>query len=178
MLAVLDTWLAFVIAGIATIWRVTSQQLDPAAFPILAILVGIALSTQAQCTAGLDGIRYRLLPASPIRILLARDLAYLGIQMLLTVSLDLRAGLSFAFAAIAFGRYPALNAALPNERWRFTGGRVLFGCLQMIIGAALAFGGFAGLTIAAVLWIASLYYGASVLAKRLHGVDASRAPRR
>lgn len=177
MLTVLDTWLALVIALIATGWRVTTLHPDRAAAPILSILVGIALSTQTQCAVGLDATRYHILPVTPLRILLARDLAYLAVQLLLTAALDPVAGLAFGFAAVALGRYPSLFANLQAERWRFTGGRVLFGSLQMIVGAALVFGGLPGILIGAILWTGSLFYGASVLAQRLHGIDAAGAPR-
>jgi hypothetical protein len=178
MLALLDTWLAAVIAVIAIGWRVTTSEGDSAAWPILAILVGIALSTQAQCGADLEATRYRLLPAIPWRILLARDCAYLLVQLVLTVGLDPLAGLAFGMTALAVGRYPTLHAHLSAERWRFASGRVFFGALQMIIGAGLAFAGAKGAAIAAVIWAGSLWWGGSVLAQRLRGIDARGAPRR
>ncbi|HXA52062.1 MAG TPA: hypothetical protein VNV86_17215 [Candidatus Acidoferrum sp.] len=45
MLAVLDAW------------RFEARDADPAAWPILSILVGIALSTQAQCGADFTATR-------------------------------------------------------------------------------------------------------------------------
>jgi len=176
MLVLLDTWLAVAIAVIGMAWRLSSPDADPAAWLVLALLVGIALSTQAQCGAGLDATRYRVLPLAPWRILLARDTAYLAVQALLTAPLDPRAGLAFGMTALAVGRYPTLNARLRAERWRFASGRVLFGALQMIAGAILVFAGWAGAAAAAALWLGSLGWGGSVLAQRLHGVDAHRAP--
>jgi hypothetical protein len=158
MLVVLDTWLAAVIALIGVIWRITSHDADPAAWPMLAILVGSALSTQAQCSVGLDATRIRLLPAPAWRILLARDGAYLAVTALLTVGLDPIAGLAFGMAALAVGRYASLHAHLKAERWRFAGGRVLFGSLQMIAGATLAFAGAKGAALAALLWAASVWW--------------------
>jgi hypothetical protein len=178
MLTVLDTWLALVLAAIATAWRVTAASPDPAAWPILSILVGIALSTWAQCGAGLDSTRYRLYPIHPRRILLARDAAYLAIQAALTAPLSPIAGLTFGMTALAVGRYTALHANLRQSRWRFASGRVLVGAAQMILGAMLAFASNWTVAIAAALWLASLAWGGLILAQRFRGIDAGGAPRR
>ena len=163
MLAVLDTWLALVIAVIGVSWRVAAKTADPSAWPMLSILVGIALSTQAQGGAGLDATRYRMLPAAGWRVLLARDAAYLGVQALLTVGLDPVAGVAFGMMALAAGRYPSPHSRLRAERWRFAGGRVLFGALQMIAGAAFALGGIKGAAVAITAWVVSLRWGARYL---------------
>jgi hypothetical protein len=178
MITVLDTWLAALIAIVGVVWKIGSQVPDPTAGPILAILVGIALSTQAQSGAGLDTTRYRLLPVPALRIIAVRDMAYLSLVVLLSAGLDLIAGLTFAMAALALGRYPSIRSRLDAERWRFAGGRVGFGALQMIAGAALASAGWLGAAIAAVAWVVSLFWGASVLAQRLRGIDAPGAPGR
>ena len=177
MLGALDTWLALVIAICGTAWRLTSPTADPAAWLVLSVLIGIALSTQAQSGAGLGATRWRLLPWSAWRIVLGRDLAYLAVQFVLTSALNPAAGLAFGMTALSVGRYPALHSRLQPERWRFAGGRVLFGVLQMIAGIALAWAGPAGLPAATVLWAASVAWGGSVLAKRFHGSDAEAAPR-
>lgn len=178
MLTVLDTWLAAAIALIGTAWRIAARDADPAAMPVLAMLVGIALSTQTQSGAGLDATRHRLLPVRAWRVVLARDAAYLLVQAALTAALDPVAGVAFGMAAIAAGRYPALYTRLAVRRWRFTGGRVLFGVLQMAGGAAVAFAGAKGAGIAAAAWLATVWWGGSVLAQRLRGIDAGGAPRR
>jgi len=167
MLAVLDTWLALAIAIFATV-------AEPAAATVLSMLVGIALSTQAQCGADLDATRLRLLPWPAWRVLLARDAAYLALQLLLTLPLDPMAGLAFGMTALAMGRYPSLHANLHIDRWRFASGRVLFGAIQMIAGAMLAFAGAKGTAAAAILWAGSLYWGGSVLDRRLHGIRRER----
>lgn len=162
MLAVLDTWLALVIAVIGVIWRITAGgAADPAAWTMLSILVGIALSTQAQCNADLDATRYRLLPAAQWRLLMARDAAYLAVQALLTLALDPIAGLAFGMTALAAGRYAALHAGLRTVRWRFASGRVLFGTLQIVAGATLAFAGLPGAAVALAFWGASLWFSAA-----------------
>jgi hypothetical protein len=178
MLTVLDTWLALVLAAIGTAWRAAGESPDPAAWPILSILVGIALSTWSQCGAGLDSTRYRLLPIPAWRILLARDVAYLAVQAVLTAGLNPITGLTFGMTALAVGRYTALHANLrPQQRWRFASGRVLVGAGQMILGSTLAFaGGWAGAA-AAALWLASVIWGGLTLAQRFSGMDTSGAPR-
>jgi hypothetical protein len=177
MLAVLDTWLALVIAIIATVWRIQARDADSAAWPMLSILVGIALSTQAQCGAEFGATRYRLLPIDAWRMLLARDAAYLAMQLAMTVTLDPTTGLAFGMTALAVGRYPSLYAGLRAERWRFSSGRVLFGALQMIAGATLAFAGAKGAILAVVVWAGSVWWGGSVLAQRFRGVHSGSAPR-
>jgi hypothetical protein len=169
MLTILDTWLAVAIAAIGVSWRIAGNAADPAAWPMLSILVGIALSTQAQCGPDLDAIRYRLLPAAAWQVLLARDAAYLAMQALLTVGLDPVAGLAFGMTALAAGRYAAIRAGPRTERWRFASGRVLFGALQMIAGAVLSFAGVRGTAVAVALWAASLWWGARCLETTFRG---------
>jgi hypothetical protein len=177
MLAVLDTWLALIIAIIATAWRILARDADPAAWRMLSILAGIALSTQAQCGADFAAARYRLLPLGPRQIILARDGAYIAVQLAFTLALDPIAGLTFGMTALTVGRYPSLYARLRAERWRFSSGRVLFGASQMIAGATLAFAGAAGTAIAVAIWAGSVWWGGSVLAQRFRGMDAGSAPR-
>jgi len=80
------------------------------------------------------------------------------VTALLTAGLDPIAGLAFGMTALAVGRYASLHAHLKAERWRFAGGRVLFGSLQMIAGATLAFAGPKGAALAALLWAASVWW--------------------
>jgi hypothetical protein len=164
MLTVLDTWVAILLAAGGTIARVRAI---PGAATGMAILVAIALSTWTQCLFSLDeqgGVtRYRVLPLPGWRILAAKDAAFLGILLLLTLPLDPFAGLAFGLAALAVGRYPAIRLRLPVERWRFTSGRVLFGVLQAGLGAAAAEHVAAGLPLAAGLWLLSLWLGGKSL---------------
>jgi hypothetical protein len=177
MLAVLDTWLALIIAIIATARRVEARDPDPAAWRMLSILLGIALSTQARCGADFAAMRYRLLPLGPRRIILARDGAYTAVQLAFTLSLDPIAGFTFGMTALAVGRYPSFHVKQRPKRWRFSSGRVLFGALQMAAGATLAFAGAGGAAIAIALWAGSVCWGGSVLAQRFRGIDAGSAPR-
>jgi hypothetical protein len=116
---------------------------EPRALPIMAFLVGLALSTYAQCLFGLDSAsgltRYHLLPLRGWQILLAKDIAFLGILFVLVLPLSPGAGLAFGLVAVVVGRYPSVAFRLPQKRWRFTSGDFRFGILQMVLATALGF---------------------------------------
>jgi hypothetical protein len=164
MFSVLDTWVAILLSLGGTLARVRHI---PGAATGMSILVALALSTWAQCLFSLDdrgGVsRYRLLPLAGWRILLAKDAAFLGLLLLLSLPLDPAAAMAFGLVALAVGRYPAVRMRLPVERWRFTGGRVLFGVLQAALGAAAAEHVAAGLPLAAAVYLASLWLGGKSL---------------
>jgi hypothetical protein len=127
------------------------------------MLVALALSTYAQGLFSLDGAvgmtRYRLLPLRGWQILLAKDAAYLGILLILVLPLSPLPGLTFGLAALGIGHFPSVLLRLPQRRWRFTGGRVLFGAAQILIGFALGYAedhaGIVYLAAAAAAWLCS-----------------------
>jgi hypothetical protein len=143
MFAVLDTYLAILLSAGGIAYRVLAAPADPAAFPILALLVALALSTGAQVLFGLDSTsamtRYRLLPLCGWQILLAKDAALLAILTLLVLPLNLPAGLTFLLTALAIGHFPSVSRPLPQLRWRFHGGRMISGVPLAIAGFALGF---------------------------------------
>jgi hypothetical protein len=156
MCSVLDTWLALAIGWGGGVWRFLSRHPDPEAYPILGLLAALALSTYAQCLFALDGeggaTRYRLLPARGWRIVLAKDTAFLGVLLIAILPLSLPRGLALGLTALALGRYPAIRLRLPQERWRFTSGRVLWGVLQGVAGIALP------LFVATPLYLVSVWW--------------------
>jgi hypothetical protein len=163
MLTLLDPYLALVISAAGTAWRIFGQA-DAAAPKILSLLVAVSISTYAQCLFALETgsgmTRYRLLPLRGWQILIAKDAAFLGLLLLLTLPLDAGVGMAFGLAALAIGRYPSLRVHLPQRRWRFSSGRVLFGVLQGLVGATLGFhAAGAGLAIAVAMYAAALYLG-------------------
>ena len=123
-------------------YRFAGQAPDVEAFPIFAILVGLALSTYAQCLFSLDsasGItRYHLMPLRPWRVLMAKDAAFLGILLVLVLPLDAGVGLTFGMIALAIGHWPSVRKRLPLRRWRFAGGHVKYGAAQVVAGTTLA----------------------------------------
>jgi len=77
LLRTLDFYLALLLSLAGMGYRFLGRQVDAEAFPVLAIMVVLALSTYAQCLFGLDWphgwTRYRLLPLRGWQILLAKD---------------------------------------------------------------------------------------------------------
>ncbi|MDQ2899500.1 MAG: hypothetical protein M3Y07_06820 [Acidobacteriota bacterium] len=145
MLSLLDTYVAVLLSAGATCYRLLGRNPDPAAFPILAVLVALALSTYAQSLFGLDfdsGLtRYRCLPLRGWEILFAKDCAFLAILMVLVLPLSPWCGLTSGLAALALGHHSSVLMHLPQRRWRFTGGRLLpVGAAQAIGCIALGFG--------------------------------------
>jgi len=138
MLRVLDFYLALLLTVSGILYRLLSRQPDPEAFPILAIMVVLALSTYGQCLFGLDWpqgwIRYRLLPLRGWQVLLAKDAAFLLLTMVLVVWLDPLAGFAAALGALATGHHAAVYTPVPQKRWRFTGGTLLpTGLIQAVV---------------------------------------------
>ncbi len=144
MLTVLDLYVAILLSVATGLYRWLNPQPEPRALLIMAFIVGVSLSTYAQCLFGLDSAsaltRYRLLPLRGWQILLAKDIAFLGILFILVLPLRPGPGLAFGLIAIIVGRYPSVVFRLPQKCWRFTSGDVRFGVLQMIFGIALGFG--------------------------------------
>lgn len=167
LLSLLDPYAALLIAAGGAAYRVFAAHPDPDAFAITGLLVALTLSTYAQSLFGLDlgsGMtRYHLLPLRGWEALAAKDAAFLGVLLVLLLPLDPGPGLTFGFAALALGHHSSVLLELPQQRWRFTGGRMLpVGALQAVGGMALGFaehqrGPFV-LAAAAALYGASLWY--------------------
>jgi hypothetical protein len=140
MFQVLDTYLAILIALGGWLYRFCFPAPGPAAYPIFSLLIALAMSTYAQCLFELDSesarTRYQLLPVQSREILMAKDAAFLGLLLLLTLPLSPVAGMTFGFTALALGHFPALPRN-PQYRWRFLGGRFFVGAAQVACGAAL-----------------------------------------
>lgn len=143
MLTLLDTYIALLLAIAGCTYRYLFHAPDPAAYPIFALLIALALSTYAQCLFGLDSnsalTRYRLLPLPLWQILVAKDIAYLAILVVLVAPLSLAAGLTSGLVALAIGRYASIHRRSAQYRWRFTGGRVIVGVPQGVLGIGLGF---------------------------------------
>ena len=141
MLSLLDPYLAILLSAAGCAYRLLNAHPDPAAFPILAFLVSLALSTYAQCLFGLDSAsgvsRYRLLPLRGWQILAAKDIAFLAILFVLVLPLSPGPGLTFGLVALAVGHFPSVGSHRPQRRWRFSSGRLVFGVVQVVGGAML-----------------------------------------
>jgi hypothetical protein len=167
LFTVLDLYTALLLSIGGTAYRFLSSNPQPEAFPILALLISIALSTFAQRTFSLDSAgaiaRYRLLPLVGWKLLAAKDLAYLSVLALLVAPLSLTVGLTFGLIAIAIGRYPAISKIVPQRQWRFTGGDIRFGIAQIILGVLAGLGamrvGILAFVAACFAYAISLYLG-------------------
>ena len=172
MVRSLDVSAATLLCVAGSLYRFGSERFgaraaEPEALPVIGMMVALALSTYAQRLFGMESPgalqRYRLLPVSPWRILLVKDLVYLTLASLLVLPLSWMAGVAFSLVALAVGRYPSLRQRAPQSPWRFTGGDLRFGLMQ-VVGGSLA--GFAAvrltrwsLLVPALLWAVSLWQG-------------------
>ncbi len=167
LLSLLDPYVALALSVGGAAFRISGKATDPVAFPMLGILVALALSTYAQSLFGLDlrsGMtRYRLLPLRGWQILLAKDISFMAVLVVLLLPLDPLPGITLGLVALALGHHSSLFLRIPQQRWRFTGGRLLpVGALQAIGGVAIGFAemqrGPAVLGVVFVLFTASLFW--------------------
>ena len=169
----LDFWAALLVALSGTLYRLFGRATEPEAFPILALFVGVAISTVGQRMFCLDEgrsqLRYRLLPIPGWRLIILQDAIFLAPLLIMVVFLSLRTGLAFGLIALTVGRYPSLRQRVNQRRWRFVGGDPRFGVAQVLLG------GFAGIAaariglrvvaIAFLCYLGSLFWG-NILWKR------------
>jgi hypothetical protein len=166
MLSLLDPYAAALLSLGGGAYRIFAAHPDPAAFTIISLLVALAMSTCAQSLFGLDlesGItRYHLMPVSGWEILLAKDMAFLAILLVLLLPLDPWPGMTFGLVALAFGHHSSVLVGLPQQRWRFASGNLPFGAMQTVAGMVVGFvehqRGFWVLALAAMGYLASVYY--------------------
>jgi hypothetical protein len=144
ILTTLDFYAALMLCVAGSCYRFFAKAPQVEAYPILALLIGVALSTYAQRTFALDGTggvaRYRLLPLRGWQLLAAKDVAYLLVGGALVLPLGLLPGMTFHFVALAIGRYPALRLGVPQRAWRFMSGDIRFGALQILLGVIAGLG--------------------------------------
>jgi hypothetical protein len=188
MMTTLDFYVALTVGVGGAIYRLVGVHADPAAFPVLAVVVALAMSTYTQRMFGMDGqageTRYRLLPLRGWQLLLAKDAAYLGVLFVLVLPLSALPGLAFGLMALAVGRYASLTSMEGQHRWRFVGGDISTGILQVLAGAGAGFAslrfGWAAFAGAVLLYVVSLVAGGRLWEKDSGRVSAAskRARRR
>ena len=172
---VLDLYVAaaFSLGGAA--YRFFSAHPDPAAMPILSLLIALALSTYAQCLFGLDRsssamVRCRLLPLKGWEILWAKDAAFLALLAVLVLPLDPLTGLTSGLVALALGHHASVMMTAPMRRWRFSGSRLFPGLVGGIGGLMMGFAehqrGSLYFVAAVALWAASLALYGNVVSSR------------
>ncbi|KAA6462981.1 hypothetical protein DYQ86_06500 [Acidobacteria bacterium AB60] len=163
----LDFWTAILIAASGTAYRLFGHSPEPEAFPMLSLLVGIAMSTMAQRMLSMDEgramLRYRMLPIDGWKLLVVQDAVLVLLVGIMVLPLNLQAGLAFSLVAIAVGRYPSLKQQTKQRRWRFVGGDPRFGVVQVLLGVAARIGaariGLSVLAYAFLLYAGSVFWG-------------------
>lgn len=147
MLSTLDFWCALVLSVATAIYRVADRNTPPEGFLLMCLLVMLALSSYAQCLFGLDGAggltRYRLLPLRGWQILLAKDVAFLIVALVLTLALNPLAGLAAALAVLAIGHEQSVKHLRPQVRWRFSTGASLGNGVVQVFAMSIAANGVA-----------------------------------
>ncbi len=138
LLSILDPYAGLVLTLSATAYRFLSSRPEPDAFMILSMLVALTLSTYALCLFGLDTAsgftRYLLFPIRGWQILLAKDVAFLTVLLILVAPLHLLAGLAAGLMALTVGHHSSVRYRVPQTHWRFTGGAPLTsGLLQAFL---------------------------------------------
>ncbi len=166
ILRTLDFWLAVIFALAGTAYRFLYSKPDPAAYPVLSMIVVLALSTLAQNLFALDGIggrlRWGLSPARGYKVLWRKGSILIAITVVLTAGLSPLAALSGMLAALAVGHHFSVSSPLDSGAWRFTMGEFFpYGFLQVIgmfsCGIATSRGDYLWLGIAAVAYGLSLF---------------------
>jgi hypothetical protein len=142
LLTVLDAWVAIMLCAIATAWRMFNPHSGAESLPMLGLLIALALSTYAQSLFGLDSesaiTRCRLLPLRGRDILFAKDLAFLGLLLILTLFLNPLPALTFGLTSLVIGHESSVRMSISQRRWRFTAGRLLpAGALQAVASVTL-----------------------------------------
>ena len=174
ILRTLDFWLAALFAAMGTAYRLLYPNPEPAAFPILAMIVVLALSTLAQNLFGLDGLggrmRWKVAPVRGYRLLWRKGWILIAITVVLTVGLSPLAALAGMLAALAVGHHFSVFSPLDCGAWRFTMGQFFpYGFLQVIgmfsCGISTARGDWAFLGLAATAYLLSLIVYGWVLEK-------------
>lgn len=137
MLHTLDPYIALLLTVSGALYRFLGSTPTPEAFPILAVMVAVALSTYAQSLFGLDGengmMRYRLMPLRGWQIFLSKDLAFLAVLVLLELPLDVRTGVTAGLMALAMGRHQSIQTPKPQLRWRLSSGALFpTGLIQVV----------------------------------------------
>ena len=169
IISILDFYAALALSIGTLLYRFLAYHPDSAAYPALAMMVALALSTWTQCCFGLDFVsgitRYKLLPLRGWEVLAAKDAAFVIILLILILPAGsgILAGLTFGLIVIAVGRYPSLVRRLPLQRWRFASGELRFNVLQFILAPALGFAASRNsvwfLGVAVALYLISLVWG-------------------
>ncbi len=166
MLSTLDFCCAALISVAALGWR-AAGLLPPAAFFPLTMVAMLALSTCALTLFGLDGsaglTRYRLMPIHGWQLLVAKDVAYLVIALVVAAPLSIPGAMGAALIALAVGHKTTVRTPRPQLRWRFQTGPSFGDAISQILpmiagGAAVVYSSPLFLLPCVAAWIGSTWW--------------------
>ena len=153
MLQALDLYPGLVLTAVGVAYRLLRNP-QPDALMMLTLLSILSISTYAQRLFAFDSEelqnRYRLLPLHGWQTLLAKDIAFLIIAMLLALPLAPLTGLAAALAVLAVGHHASVLQPAVQARWRFTGGAALPVSMLQVV---LMFGAGTAVFRGNVLWL-------------------------
>ena len=168
MLTTLDPYVALLLAALTLTYRLHAKNPEAKATEIMSLVSVVAMSTSAQVLIGLDGpgaLRYRLVALRGWRILLAKDLAWLTLLMVLIAPLDFGSGFFAGLAALTIGHHRSVSQVIPQTRWRFTSGVIWpDGVLQVVaviaVGVNIETAGLKLALLCVLCWLGSIaFYG-------------------
>jgi len=165
LLQSLDVWLAALLSLGGYLYRTLDAHADPMAQVVIGGLVVILLSTLAQANSSFEAesavARGLLLPLTGRDVLLARDLAWLVLMLVVGAPCRWVDCLSAGFVALAAGHRTMLAPPMEQTRWQFASGQLAPTGLLQIAGIVLAVStaqqfGFGVLPVCVGAWWASL----------------------
>ncbi len=166
MLASLDFCCGALIALASLGWRLAGL-LPPAAFYPLTMVAMLSISTCALTLFGLEGAagitRYRLMPMAGWKLLLAKDVAYLTMALLVAAPLSLPGAMGAALVALAVGHKTSIHTLRFQNRWRFRAGPSFGDAIAQILpmtmaGAAVVYSSPLVLLLCVAAWAGSVWW--------------------
>jgi hypothetical protein len=166
MLSTLDFATGALLSVASLAWRIAGLLPKDAFFPMTFVAM-LAISTCAISLFGLDGAaglrRYRLLPIRGWQILLAKDIAFIAMALIIALPLYIPAALAAALIALATGHRASIQHREPQLRWRFQTGPSFGDAITQIVtmtmaGAAVAYSSALFLAPCVVLWAISVWW--------------------
>ena len=139
----LDVYLALILSLLGTLYRLLDSNPATDVGSGCSILIVLALSTPTQSLFAAEGRagleRYRLMPIRGWELLLAKDLAFLGIVFILTLPLSPISGLAGGVGALMVGHFATVGRKGIQVPWQFTAGTSVFlGVIQVVTLAVTA----------------------------------------
>src|SRR3569833_2872499 len=127
-------------------------------FPFTFVAM-LAISPCALSLFGLDGApglrRYSLLPVRGWQVLLAKDIAFMALALVVALPLYIPGALGAALIALAVGHRASIQRITPQHLWRFQSGPSFEDAIAQIVTMTMAG--------AAVAYSSALFLGPCVL---------------